>query len=78
MISDIIGIKMSDSELKQLGKRIRETRSKRGLTQLEAAERADTSANYFAQIERGEVNPSYSMLKAVARALKVKLSDLIP
>lgn len=69
---------MSDSELKQLGKRIREARIKRDLTQLEVAEKADTSANYFAQIERGEVNPSYSMLRAVARALKVKLSDLIP
>lgn len=69
---------MSDSELKQLGKRIKETRIKRGLTQLEVAEKADTSANYFAQIERGEVNPSYSMLRAIARALKVKLNDLIP
>lgn len=69
---------MSESELKQLGKRIRETRIRRDLTQSEVAEKADTSANYFAQIERGEVNPSYSMLKAVARALKVKLTDLIP
>ncbi len=69
---------MSDSELKQLGKRIRETRIRLGLTQLEVAEKADTSANYFAQIERGEVNPSYSMLRAIARALKVKLNDLIP
>lgn len=69
---------MSDSELKQLGKRIRETRIRLGLTQLEVAEKADTSANYFAQIERGEVNPSYSMLRAIARALKVKLHDLIP
>ena len=77
MIDDIISVKMSDSELKQLGQRIRETRNKRGLTQFEAAEKADTSA-YFAQIERGEVNPSYSMLKAIARALKVKLNDLIP
>jgi transcriptional regulator with XRE-family HTH domain len=69
---------MSDSELRQLGKRIRETRIRLGLTQLEVAEKADTSANYFAQIERGEVNPSYSMLRAIARALKVKLNDLIP
>lgn len=69
---------MSDLELKQLGKRIRETRIRLGLTQLEVAEKADTSANYFAQIERGEVNPSYSMLRAIARALKVKLNDLIP
>jgi transcriptional regulator with XRE-family HTH domain len=68
---------MSNSDLKQLGKRIKEARTRQGLTQLEVAEKADTSANYFAQIERGEVNPSYSMLQAIAKALKVNLSDLI-
>lgn len=69
---------MSDRELKQLGNRIREVRKKRGLTQLEVADLADTSSNYFAEIERGQANPSYSMLTAIAKALKVKLSDLIP
>lgn len=68
---------MSNSDLKQLGKKIREARIGRSLTQLEVAEKADTSANYFAQIERGEVNPSYSMLRAIAKALRVNLSDLI-
>ena len=31
-----------------------------------------------AQIERGEVNPSYTLLSSIAKALKTKLSDLIP
>lgn len=69
---------MTDSELKQLGKKIKEVRNKRNLTQSEVAEKADTSANYFAQIERGEVNPSYTMLRSIAKALKTKLNDLIP
>lgn len=69
---------MSDSELKQLGKKIKETRKARGLTQLEVAEKADTSANYYSQIERGEVNPSYTMLRSISKALKIKLSDIIP
>ncbi len=69
---------MSDAELKQLGRSIREMRNERRLTQLEVAEASSISANYFAQIERGEVNPSYSLLKAIARALKIKLSELIP
>lgn len=69
---------MSDTELKQLGNKIKKARKSRGLTQSEVAEKADTSANYFAQIERGEVNPSYTMLRSVAKALKIKLSDLIP
>lgn len=69
---------MTTPELKQLGKSIKEVRIKRGLTQSEVAEMADTSANYFAQIERGEVNPSYTMLRSIAKALKTKLNDLIP
>lgn len=69
---------MSDAELKELGKKIKDTRLTRGLTQQDVADKADTSANYFAQIERGEVNPSYSLLSAIASALKTKLTDLIP
>jgi len=69
---------MTNSELKQLGKSIKKVRSQRNLTQSEVAEKADTSANYYAQIERGEVNPSYTMLRSIAKALKVKLNDLIP
>lgn len=69
---------MGDAELRKLGKRIKEVRTRQGLTQQEVAEKADTSTNYFAQIERGEVNPSYSVLKAVAKALNTELSNLIP
>ncbi len=69
---------MTNSELKQLGKSIKKVRSQRNLTQSEVAEKANTSANYYAQIERGEVNPSYTMLRSIAKALKVKLNDLIP
>ena len=69
---------MSDSELKKLGKKIKDARKLKGLTQSDVAEKADTSANYFAQIERGEVNPSYTLLQAIAKALKIKLTDLIP
>lgn len=69
---------MTSTELKELGKSIKEVRNQQNLTQSEVAEKADTSANYFAQIERGEVNPTYTMLRSIAKALKVKLRDLIP
>ena len=51
---------MSESELKQLGNKIKATRLERSLTQAAVADKADTSPNYYAQIERGEVNPSYT------------------
>ena len=69
---------MSESELKQLGNKIKATRLERSLTQAAVADKADTSPNYYAQIERGEVNPSYTLLRSIAKALKVKLSNLIP
>ena len=69
---------MSESELKQLGNKIKAARLYCSLTQASVAEKAGTSPNYYAQIERGEVNPSYTLLRSIAKALKVKLSDLIP
>jgi len=62
----------------QLGKNIKKARKKANLTQAQVAEKADIHVNYFAQIERGEVNPTYEVLEKIAKALKVKLSDIVP
>ncbi len=69
---------MSETELKQLGNKIKAIRLERSLTQAVVAKKAGTGPNYYAQIERGEVNPSYTLLSGIAKALKTKLSDLIP
>ena len=69
---------MSESELKQLGSIIKAARLERSMTQAAVAEKAGTGPNYYAQIERGEVNPSYTLLRSIAKALKTKLTDLIP
>lgn len=63
--------------LDKLGKRIYKARQKSGLTQAEVAEKAGIHANYFARIERGEVNPSYEILEGIAHALKIKLSEIV-
>lgn len=46
------------------------------MTQSEVARLAGIHVNYFARIERGEENPSFDVLYAIAKALKVKLSEL--
>lgn len=61
----------------QLGKNIKKARQKAEMTQADIAEKADIHVNYFARIERSEVNPSYEILVNIAKALKVKLSDLV-
>ena len=62
----------------KLGKSIKKARKYAQMTQAEAAEKANIHVNYFARIERGEVNPSYEILEGIAKALKVRLSDIVP
>ncbi|TSC90373.1 MAG: hypothetical protein G01um10145_45 [Microgenomates group bacterium Gr01-1014_5] len=56
----------------QLGKTIKKARKQAKLTQVEVAEKAGVHVNYYARIERGEVNPSFEILESIARALKTK------
>ena len=62
----------------KIGNNIRLARQKMELTQNDVAKKADVSVNYYARIERGEVNPSVDTLKAIFTALNVKSSDILP
>jgi len=44
------------------------------LTQAEVAKKADMTVNYYAMIERGEVNPSFEKIKSIAKVLKLKVT----
>lgn len=63
-----------NGEKKAFGVRLKDAREKLELTQEEVAEKADMTTNYYAMIERGEVNPSFEKLKSLAKVLKVKLT----
>ena len=69
--------KRASAALKKLGARIREIRGERGLSQEALAFDAGLAVNSIATIERGEANPSVSVLLAICRALKVKLRELV-
>lgn len=62
---------------KQFGKRIRQLREAQGLSQEELAYRAGVHRTYLGGIERGERNPSLKNIAAIARALNIKLPDLL-
>lgn len=62
---------------KELGKNLKKARQKAGLTQAEVASKSDIHVNYYARIERGEVNPTIDILEAIARALKTKSSEIL-
>lgn len=61
-----------DSE-KKLAKILKAARKKAKLTQAEVAEKAEIHTNYYARIERGEVNPTIDVLNSLAKALKIEL-----
>lgn len=67
-----------DSKRTELGNKLRLAREKANLTQEELAKKAGISSNYFAKIERGEVNTTFEKLYKIIKALKIKASDIFP
>ncbi len=65
---------LDEKAKREFGERVKTTREKAGLTQLEVAKKADMTVNYYAMIERGEVNPSFEKIKAIAKVLKLKIT----
>lgn len=60
----------------KLGQRIKELRSKIGLTQEKLADLIDIDRSYMGFIERGERNPTFDKLLKIAKSLKVSLPEL--
>ena len=58
------------------GKRIRELRLQRGLSQEKLAELATLHRTYIGAIERGERNVSLKNIYKIAKALDVTLEDI--
>lgn len=59
------------------GKRLRTARLAKGLTQQELAEKADLSVNHYAQIERGEKNPSVTTISSIVQVLGLTPNDIL-
>ncbi len=59
-----------------IGKRIKYIRTEKGISQEELAEAADITTNYIGQIERGQRNPTLSILENIASALGITFSEL--
>ena len=63
---------------KRLDQVIRELREKKGLTQEELAFKAKVTPGYVAQLELGiRKNPSLDVVRRLARALGVRLAELL-
>ena len=61
-----------------VGRLVRLSRAKRGMTRRQLAQGSGASERYLAQIESGQGNPSVIILKSIAEALDVPIIDLLP
>lgn len=68
---------MKEHILKTLGKNIRLYRKKRKLTQEMLGERAGICPKYLGEIERGETNPTLTVIYKIACALEKNITDLV-
>jgi transcriptional regulator with XRE-family HTH domain len=61
-----------------IGERVRSLRTARGLSQEEVARRTGIGLKSYGDLERGRTrDPHYSTLRGVARALEVRVEDLL-
>lgn len=65
---------MDDKKL--IGRRIKELRKSKGLSQEKLAEKAETSPNYLSRMERGTENPTLDMLIKLSNALEVEMWEM--
>ena len=63
--------------LRRLGERVREARARRGMTRKLLARDSGVSERYLAQLESGSGNVSVLLLRQVARALNLPLTELL-
>ncbi len=61
----------------KLGKKIRELRHDAGLSQERLGEITGLDRTYISGIERGVRNPSIRNIEKLAKALKVKINELV-
>lgn len=65
---------VDSKDLKKIGSLVKTVREKLGMTQADVAKKSNMTVNYYAMIERGEVNPTYDKMKSLTKTLKLKIT----
>jgi XRE family transcriptional regulator, aerobic/anaerobic benzoate catabolism transcriptional regulator len=72
------GMAASDDFAADVGALVRRGRARRGITRRQLAADSGISERYLAQIESGQGNPSVIVLKAIALAMDMPITELLP
>ena len=65
-----------DIELVKLGKRVKEIRLSKNLTQFDLATLANKDQQSIQRLEAGKINPSYIYLLEVCQGLEIPVAEL--
>lgn len=68
---------MTDERMIAFGKRVREVRKGKGISQERLAEMAGIDRSYMGNIERGEKNITLKKAYEIGDALEVEIQDLV-
>ncbi|MBD2300986.1 helix-turn-helix domain-containing protein [Nostoc sp. FACHB-190] len=68
---------MKAEVLDKFGKRVKEQRLYRGMSQEELAEKAGLHRTYIGMIERGEKNITLLNIEKISKALEMKIDELL-
>lgn len=64
-------------ELQKFGRKIKEIRELKGLTQAQLAHKINKDRESIARLERGGMNPTYIYLKEICEGLEITLEELM-
>ncbi|WP_412476980.1 helix-turn-helix domain-containing protein [Flavobacterium sp. TBRC 19031] len=64
-------------ELQQFGKKIKEMRELKGLTQAQLAHKINKDRESIARLERGGINPTYIYLMEICEGLEITMEELM-
>ena len=65
------------AEQNVLGKKIREARQAKGISQVELGSRIGKDDTSISRLENGKVNPTNTYLLQIAEGLEISISDLL-
>lgn len=68
---------MPMDNLTELGQKMKQARKEKGLTQQELSDLSHVSVKQIANIEKGLINPSYLILKALIQVLHCSIDSLL-
>jgi len=68
---------VKDKKLTELGKRIKELRQERGLSQAKLGLKIGKDRQSIFKVEAGEFNPSYLYLLEICEGLEIDITELL-